>query len=164
MYRNILIATDGSELSNEAVTHGIALAKALNAKVTALTVVMPWREATLWEVAVTRSEKEYDAFAKERAAECLATVTDAAKASGVSCNAVTLKHEAPWKAIVDTAGSMSCDLVVMASHGWKGVAGFVLGSETQKVLTHSSVPVLVHRLAPGHSVHSEEDRGEENDS
>jgi nucleotide-binding universal stress UspA family protein len=157
MYRNILIATDGSELSYEAVTHGVALAKALNAKVTALTVVIPWREAALWEVAVSRSEEEYDTFAKERAANCLTTVTEAAKASGVVCNAVTLKHEAPWKAIIDTAGSMNCDLIVMASHGWKGVAGFVLGSETQKVLTHSSVPVLVHRLAQGHHAQSGDD-------
>ena len=150
MYRHILIATDGSELSNEAVRHGLELARALNAKVTALTVIVPWEDATLWEIAVTRSEADYDAFAQERAAKCLATVTDAAKAMDVTCNAVTLKKHAPWEAIVETARSMNCDLVVMASHGWKGVVGLVLGSETQKVLTHSSVPVLVHRLAEGH--------------
>jgi nucleotide-binding universal stress UspA family protein len=158
MYRHILIATDGSELSNEAVKHGLELAHVLNAKVTALTVIVPWEDATLWEVAMTRSEAEYNAFVKDRAEKCLATVTDAAKAIGVACNAVTLKKNAPWEAIVETARSMKCDLVVMASHGWKGVVGLVLGSETQKVLTHCTVPVLVHRLAEGHQ--SEPDSGD----
>jgi nucleotide-binding universal stress UspA family protein len=81
------------------------------------------------------------------AAQRLAKVNEAAKAAGVSCEIVHVEHEHPYKAIIDTANAKACDLIVMASHGRRGISALVLGSETVKVLTHSTIPVLVYRSA-----------------
>ncbi|HXW24763.1 MAG TPA: universal stress protein [Xanthobacteraceae bacterium] len=145
MYRNILIPTDGSELSKKAIEHGVALAKALGAKVTAVTVTMPFHIFALEPAAAIGSLESYAQRAGERAANVLAVVTEAAAAAGVTCDAVSVEHEHPYRAIIDTATRRGCDLIVMASHGRRGVSAIVLGSETVKVLTHSAVPVLVYR-------------------
>ncbi len=128
MYTNILIATDGSELSEKAVNHGIALAKRIGAKVTVLTVVQPLHT-----------------FTAEYAEKTLGAAARLAQASGVECEGVHVEHDFPYQAIIDTAASKGCDLIVMASHGRHGISALVLGSETVKVLTHSKIPVLVHR-------------------
>ena len=87
----------------------------------------------------------YKKRTQERAARTLAGVANTAKATGVACETVHVEHEHPYQAIIDTAGSKGCDLIVMASHGRRGISAIVLGSETVKVHTHSKIPVLVHR-------------------
>jgi nucleotide-binding universal stress UspA family protein len=145
MYKHILIPTDGSELATKAVTHGIALAKAIRARITAVTVTMPFHFFATDPEIVTDTPESYAKHAKERANRILNAVTQAARAVDVAYNAVHIEHEHPYQAIIGTAKSSNCDLIVMASHGRHGVSAIVLGSETVKVLTHSKVPVLVYR-------------------
>lgn len=144
MYKHILIPTDGSELSEAAMDRGIALAKALGAKVTAVTVTAPFHVSAFDPDFVT-AYKEYIATQSEK---YLRTVKDAATASGVTCDLVQIEHEQPYQAIIDTAAKRECDAIVMASHGRRGVAAIVLGSETVKVLTHSAIPVVAVRGKP----------------
>ena len=143
MYRNILIATDGSDLATNAAKQGIGLAKAIAAKVTGVSVVVPyhWYDPSV----AASAETAYTEGAKRAASDALAAVADVAKAAGVACETVRVEGNQPYKSIIDTAKSKSCDLIVMASHGRGGVSAVVLGSETLKVLTHSKVPVLVYR-------------------
>ena len=145
MYKNILIPTDGSALAGKAVQHGVTLAKAIGAKVIALTVTAPFRVFTLEMGMVEDTSAEYKKRMQENTAKTLGAIADQAKAAGVACETVHAEHEHPYQAIIDTARSKSCDLIVMASHGRRGIAALVLGSETVKVLTHSKIPVLVHR-------------------
>jgi nucleotide-binding universal stress UspA family protein len=145
MYKHILIPTDGSELATKAVTHGVALAKAMGARITVLTVTAPFHVFAVDPEMVTDTPEAYAKHAKESANRILATVAKAAKAIDVAYNAVQVEHEHPYEAIITTAKSNNCDLIVMASHGRHGVSAIVLGSETVKVLTHSKVPVLVYR-------------------
>lgn len=145
MYKNILIATDGSELAGMAVQHGIALAKAISAKITAITVTLPFHIFTLDPQVVEETTDQYKKRMQERAMKTLGAVAAKAKAEGVPCDTVHIEHEHPYQAIIDTAKAKGCDLITMASHGRRGVSAIVLGSETLKVLTHSKIPVLVHR-------------------
>jgi nucleotide-binding universal stress UspA family protein len=145
MFKNILLPTDGSELAGRAVQDGLKLAKILGAKTTALTVAKPFHVITLEMGMVEDTPAEYKQRVQEQTAKILKAVTDQAKAAGVACETVQVEHEHPYQAIIDTAKSKGCDLVVMASHGRRGMAALVLGSETVKVLTHSKIPVLVHR-------------------
>jgi nucleotide-binding universal stress UspA family protein len=145
MYKNILIPTDGSELSDKAVRHGIALAKALGAKITAVTVTQPFHWFSIDREMVTDMPAEYEKHARQRAEKILDAISKAAWAANVDCNPVHLEQEHPYDAIIKTASSQGCDLIVMASHGRRGVSALVLGSETVKVLTHSKIPVLVYR-------------------
>ena len=88
---------------------------------------------------------QYQAGMQQRAEKILGAVAHLAQAAGVACETVHVEHEHPYQAIIDTAGSRDCDLIVMASHGRRGISAIVLGSETVKVLTHSKIPILVHR-------------------
>ncbi len=141
MYTNILIPTDGSELAGKAVQYGITLAKKIRAKVTVLTVSAPFHAFTFQTQMVEDTPAGYKKRTQERAARTLAAVANTAKATGVACETVHLEHEHPYQAIIDTARSKGCDLIVMASR--RGISA-VLGSETVKALTHSKIPVLVH--------------------
>ncbi|MGZ4897812.1 MAG: universal stress protein, partial [Candidatus Angelobacter sp.] len=145
MYKNILIPTDGSDLADKAVPSGIALAKELKAKITVLTVATPFRIFTFNTQAVEDTAESYRKRIQEHTAKTLEKVANAAKAAGVACETVQVEHEHPYQAIIDTAKSRGCDLIMMASHGRRGISAIVLGSETIKVLTHSKIPVLVHR-------------------
>jgi len=145
MYNNILIPTDGSELSGKAVQHGIALAKRIGAKTTVLTVLPPFHTFTTDTQMIEDTPTQYKARMQEHAGKTLGAAARAAQAAGVACELVHVEHEHPYRAIIDTAGSKGCDLIVMASHGRHGISAIVLGSETVKVLTHSKIPVLVHR-------------------
>ena len=145
MYTNILIPTDGSELAGKAVQHGIALAKRIGAKVTALTVLLPFHVFTTDTQMIEDTPAQYRARMQEHAEKTLSAVGQAAQAAGVACETVQVEHEHPYQAIIDTAASKGCDLIVMASHGRHGISAIVLGSETVKVLTHCKIPVLVHR-------------------
>jgi nucleotide-binding universal stress UspA family protein len=141
MYKNILIATDGSDLSMSAIRNGVALAKSVGAKITAVTVSEPfhWVGPALSKIAQD-AVREGTRQAAEAAVDA---AFDAAKAAGVACEKVIVENDFPYKGIVDTAASRNCDLIVMASHGRRGISAVILGSETVKVLTHSKIPVLV---------------------
>ncbi len=145
MYTNILIPTDGSELAGKAVEHGIALAKRIGAKVTALTVLPPFHIITTDTQMIEDTPVEYEARMQKRADKILGAAADAAQAAGVACETVQVEREHPYLSIIDTADLKGCDLIVMASHGRHGISAIVLGSETVKVLTHCKIPVLVHR-------------------
>jgi nucleotide-binding universal stress UspA family protein len=145
MYASILIPTDGSELAGKAVQHGIALAKRIGAKVTVLTVLPPFHTFTTDTQMLEDTPAQYEARMQKHAEKTLGTVVQAADAVGVACEAVQVEDEHPYRAIIATASTKGCDLIVMASHGRRGISALVLGSETVKVLTHSNIPVLVHR-------------------
>jgi len=145
MHKHILIPTDGSALSLAAVEYGIALAKSVGAKVTVLTVSTPFHTFAVEPVMVTATPEQY---AKQVAAvtkKYLDSAREVALAAGVSCKTVHVEHDHPYLAIIETAAKESCDLIVMASHGRRGISAIALGSETNKVLTHSGIPVLVVR-------------------
>jgi nucleotide-binding universal stress UspA family protein len=145
MYKHILIPTDGSDLSEQATNYGVALAKAVNAKVTGLTVSTPFYIFAVEPHMVIDTRESYTTRMSTVAEKLLARVEDAAAAAGVACDVVHAEHEHAYQAIIDTAIARGCDLIVMASHGRRGIAAIVLGSETVKVLTHSTIPVLVYR-------------------
>jgi nucleotide-binding universal stress UspA family protein len=145
MYRNILIPTDGSDLASKAVEHGLAFAKEIGAKVTALTITEPFRVFALAPSQLEYTRGEYTKQADAYAEQVLAAVADGAARAGVTCEIHHVEQEHVYEAIVDTAAANGCDLILMASHGRRGVSALVLGSETVKVLTHSKIPVLVYR-------------------
>jgi nucleotide-binding universal stress UspA family protein len=145
MYSNILIPTDGSELAGKAVQHGIALAKRIGARATLLTVVPPFSVFTTDTQMLEDTPAQYKERMQEHTEKVFDTGAGAAQAAGVVYGLIVVEHEHPYRAIIDTAESKSCDLIVMASHGRHGVSAIVLGSETVKVLTHSKIPVLVYR-------------------
>lgn len=144
MYKHILIATDGSELASKAVSTGLALAKQLNAKATALTATEPWTAMMMGEPAIAFPIAEYEKAAAENAARILAEVSGSAKKLGLACETVHVMNF-PAEAIIETAKARGCDLIVMASHGRRGLARALLGSQATNVLTHSTVPVLICR-------------------
>ena len=148
MFKHILFPTDGSEISTKAAATAIGLAKSLGARLTTLHVVPPY-VPPLPDMGVgftyAMTEEEYDRAVKAQAGEMLGKVCEEAYASGVTCDTATATSSAPWDAIIRSARERGCDAIVMASHGRKGLAGLVLGSETTKVLTHSNIPVLVTR-------------------
>jgi nucleotide-binding universal stress UspA family protein len=145
MYKHILIPTDGSELSAKAIGHGVGLAKALGARVTAVTVSAPFHTFAVDPSMVTDTPDEYKKRVATLTAKHLSVAKDAATKAGVPCDVVHVEHEHPYVAIIDTARTRTCDAIVMASHGRRGVSAIVLGSETVKVLTHSTTPVVVVR-------------------
>ena len=144
MYKHILLPTDGSELSKAAMQHGIALAKAIGAKVTALVVSTPLNSLVVDPSIVSGALDQYKKLVAEQTAKYLDNISHNARAAGVDCATLCIEHDKPYQAIVDTAKNSDCDLVVMASHGLRGVSA-ILGSETLKVLAHTSVPILVYR-------------------
>jgi nucleotide-binding universal stress UspA family protein len=145
MYKHILVPTDGSEFSRKGISHAIALAKLANAKITGIIDSRSWEAVIAGHIAALIEREEYEKSAAANAKESLAFITEAAKAAGVPCEVIHTTVGHPYKAIIDTATSRNCDLIVMASHGWRGLTAMLIGSETKKVLTHTSIPVLVHR-------------------
>lgn len=144
LYKHILLPTDGSELSKAAMRHGIALAKAIGAKVSALVVSTPLASLVVDPAAASAALEQYKVLVATQTAKYLDSIRNEAAEAGVACSALRVEHDKPYEAIVDTAKNNGCDLVVMASHGLRGVSA-ILGSETLKVLTHSAVPILVYR-------------------
>ncbi len=145
MYNHILIPTDGSELSKMALYEGVALAKALGARVTVITVTTPFHVFTTNPSMVTDTPAEYKKQMAALAGQYLDVAKNIAAAAGVTCDLVHLEHEQPYRAIIETAQNRGCDAIHMASHGRRGVSAILLGSETLKVLTHSVIPVIVCR-------------------
>jgi nucleotide-binding universal stress UspA family protein len=144
MYQRILVPTDGSDLSARAAHTATQLAQRLGASLSVVAVTDPYPYSPLAETAPIDPKAYLDA-AQRMAQQRLASVKQLAQAAGVACDTYTLESPQPWRGIVDMAEQVQADLVVMASHGRRGVSALILGSETQKVLTHCSVPVLVVR-------------------
>jgi len=146
MYRHILIPTDGSELAEHAVTNGLSLAKSLGAKVSVIIVEEPFDWLGVSESKAQQALGElakHTEQIKKHAASVLNRVANAAKQAGVPCETIQVDNEQPYKAIIATAADKGCDLIVMASHGRSGLSAIVLGSVTNKILTHTKTPVLV---------------------
>ena len=145
MYKKILVPTDGSPLSAEAITQAVALARSIGAKVMGMTVSVPFHTFALDPMMVSDTKDTYKKHCEELAAKHLDAVKTAASAAGVPCEVTHVNAEHPYEGIIDTAKTAGCDLIFMASHGRRGASALVLGSETVKVLTHSKIPVLVAR-------------------
>jgi nucleotide-binding universal stress UspA family protein len=145
MFKHIMIATDGSELAAKAVSTGLALAKAHGAKVTIITVTEP-RTILIPDKSVTwLSPDEYDTSLATAANVVLSGARGEGERHGLSCATVHVPNEFPAEAILKEAQARNCDLIVMASHGRRGMARWLLGGETLRVVTHSSIPILVCR-------------------
>ena len=145
MYKHILVPTDGSKLSLKAARAAARLAAPLKARITTLYVMQPFTPPNGAEGIAFRMQqsiREYEQDERKVADRALAKATTAA---GGTCDKASVFDDNPWRAIIRAADSKKCDLIVMASHGRRGLAGLLLGSETQKVLTHSKTPVLVCR-------------------
>ncbi|MEY8878833.1 MAG: universal stress protein [Leptothrix sp. (in: b-proteobacteria)] len=144
MYTHILVPTDGSDITGKAIQTAVALAKLTGAQLTALAVKEPFPYSAISEMQPVPPQEFFDA--QERiAVQNLQRVKDACAAADTACVAVSVEALHPWEAILEQAKSDGTDLIVMASHGRRGVSALLLGSETQKVLTHSTIPVLVVR-------------------
>jgi len=142
MYKHILVPTDGSEISNKAVDSAISLAKLTGAALTTICVKEPFPYSAISEMQPVPPQEFYDAQERIAAAR-VKSVTEKTTAAGLTCTGYTVEALHPWEAILDHAKQQGCDLIVMASHGRRGVAALLIGSETNKVLTHSPLPVLV---------------------
>ena len=148
MFKHILIPTDGSRLALRGAKAGVKLASALGARVTALFVVQPYFPAAYGEAAIyvpAVSPQEYKQASARAAKKALAAVEAQARAAGVACRALSVSDPQPWGGILRAARSRKCDAIALASHGRGALGGLILGSETQRVLAHSKIPVLVIR-------------------
>lgn len=145
MFKRILLPTDGSELSSRAVLAGVDFAKEVGAELVGMTSLPDFKTFTADAEMIESTEDEYLAASEARANKRLAPLVDAARAAGVDCSALLVRSDDPHEAILRTARDRGCDLIIMASHGRHGLSGVLLGSETQKVLVHSAIPVLVYR-------------------
>jgi nucleotide-binding universal stress UspA family protein len=144
MYQRILVPTDGSDITQKAVKAGIAMAKLCGASLYTLAVKEPFPYSAISEMQPVPPQEFFDA--QERIASVrVQAVVDAAAAAGITCKGHTVEGLHPWEAIIDHAKSEGCDLIVMASHGRRGLNAILLGSETSRVLTHTTLPVLVVR-------------------
>lgn len=145
MYKHLLIATDGSELAQKAVDAGLGLAKAVGAKVTAAYVTESWATKVPGEMAIGFPIDAYENSCADNARQILATVAEQAKAKGVACDLKHVKDQFPADGIIALCKAERCDLIVMASHGRRGLSRLLLGSQANQVVTHSDVPVLICR-------------------
>ena len=147
MFKNILVPTDGSKLSVKAVKQAIKLAKVLGARVTGFYAAPDFSSTYYGDGYILRApsaESQAD-FALKHARKCLSAIEVEAEVEKVPCEVFHVVNNSPYEAIIDAAKKKKCDLILMASHGRRGLSGLVLGSETQKVLVHSKIPVLVCR-------------------
>ena len=144
MFKRILVPTDGSDITQRAVATALGLAKSLGAEIFTLCVKEPFPYGAVGEMQPTPPQEFFDAQ-ERNAARHVRAVIDACDAAGIVCHAHTIDGVQPWEAIVEHAAKERCDLLVMGSHGRSGLASLFLGSETQDVLKHTTVPVLVVR-------------------
>lgn len=147
MYRHILVPTDGSPLSARAIRQAVKFAKSIGARITGFYAAPEFRLPAYGDYIPPQSfnAREFERHTRETAKKHLGAIERAARAAGVRCNCVYETGDSPSAAIIRAAKKEKCDLVFMASHGRRGLQGLLLGSETMKVLTHSKIPVLVHR-------------------
>ena len=158
MYKNILIPTDGVRTCEGAISHGVELAKAIGAKVTALHItpkLSPHEILEIYHPGIITSDKEgeraqaamehVEQLHQAVADRSLKAIQEMAKKMGVTCEEVYVTGKSPADGILETAESKKCDLIFMSTHGALGLAGAVFGTVTTKVLSHSNIPVLVQR-------------------
>jgi nucleotide-binding universal stress UspA family protein len=145
MFKHLLVPTDGSALSQSAVQLAVTLAAENKARLTALHVIPEYHVFAYGPEMIADTEERFLYTARQHADDYLEAVKAAAASVGVDCETMTATRTHPYEAIIGVASQHKCDLIVMASHGRRGVSALLLGSETQKVLTHSDIPVLVVR-------------------
>lgn len=145
MFKHILIPTDGSEASRSAIQNCIAFAKEIGAKVTGLHVIPEFHIFTYQPEMLEDIRQQFAKDAVTQAKKYLNEIEVAAKEAGVNYDIIYMVSDQPYEVIIKIAEDKKCDLITMASHGRKGLKGFLLGSEAQKVLTHSQIPVLIFR-------------------
>ncbi|MFN3565878.1 MAG: universal stress protein [Burkholderiaceae bacterium] len=144
MFKKILVPTDGTELSAKAISGAVEVARQLGAQIVGVTVVEPYSYASLSEYR-PESFEDYEARMEQVARQRLEKLENVAKAANVAVETVIARSFSPYEAIIETAKERGCDTIFMASHGRRGLNAVLLGSETQKVLTHSTIPVMVYR-------------------
>lgn len=145
MFQHILFPTDGEAPSVAVMAHCMSFAKQCGARVTALHVIEPFQIVSTDTAMLRDTRDSYAVHSQAKARRVLEGVAELASQHAVACDTLCVEHEDPYVAIIDAARSHACDLIVMASHGRRGVRGMLMGSETQKVLTHTQLPVLVYR-------------------
>lgn len=148
MYKKILIATDGSELAGKALHHGLALAKSVGAKVVIVTVTEMWSALEMAKSARAKAVsavEEFEKFESEHAAEVLVAAGEIAKKANVDFKTCHISDSRPSEGILQAARDQSCDLIVIATHGRRGINRLLLGSQANEVITHSEIPVLMLR-------------------
>lgn len=145
MYKTILVATDGSEISQRAVAQGIALAAALKARIVGVTVTPPWYGEAVAETALNFPIEAYAKAANDSADRSLSSLAALAKSSGVECKTVHLADKFADEGVLEVARAENCDLIVMGSHGRRGLRAFLLGSQSSAVIAQSDLPVLLCR-------------------
>jgi len=145
MFKNILIPTDGSTRSHAAIQAGVELAKERGATVTGIYVIPEFHVISYQAEMLDDSRAQFETENEARAKKYLAEIAVAAKEAKVGFEGIAISSDHPYEEIIKVADEKRCDLIVMASHGHKGIKGILLGSETHKVLSHSKIPVLVYR-------------------
>ncbi|GAB2180564.1 universal stress protein [Denitratisoma sp. agr-D3] len=147
MFKHLLVPTDGSQLSADTVKKAISFAKETSAEVTFFYAKPDYPIALYGEGALIdpTTPDQFSEMAEKQSVEILNACLAAAGSAGITAHTASVTSDVPWEAIIKTAEAQQCDLIFMASHGRRGLSGFVLGSETQRVLTHSKIPVLVYR-------------------
>ncbi len=145
MYKRILLPTDGSEASQRAILAGVGFARSVGAEVVAMTAAPEFHTFTIDADMLEQTAEDYAQASRAHSQRVLDEVAAVAGDAGVTCTCVAVASDTPYEAIISTAREHRCDLIVMASHGRRGIKGLLLGSETQKVLVHSAIPVMVHR-------------------
>jgi nucleotide-binding universal stress UspA family protein len=144
MFKHILVPTDGSALSRKAIDGAIDLAQSVGARITAYACLPLYPYSPFADVAVEPPD-DFHQRAELEAREHLREVEAAAEAVGVPCTSVTSVQSAPYLGIIEAAVEGGCDVIFMASHGRRGLGSILIGSETQRVLTHTKIPVIVYR-------------------
>lgn len=145
MFKSIMVPIDGSPLSMNAMRKAIALAPDCQARVTAMTVSEPYHVLSANPQQLEWTREQYDKHSHEKAEAILEEARKEARFRNVSCDAIEVVHDDPHAAIIESAANRACDLIAISSHGRHGFAALILGSVTLKVLTHSTIPVLVYR-------------------
>jgi nucleotide-binding universal stress UspA family protein len=145
VFQHILIATDGSDLAERAASQALELARLLDAKVTAVTVTEPWTAVVTGDAAFGFPPADYEKGVIETATSVLARIAEMAKAAEVQCATVHMKDHFPDEGIIAAAKDSGCDVIVMASHGRRGLARLLLGSVASRVVAMSPMPVLICR-------------------
>lgn len=143
MFKHLLVPTDGSPACEAGIQKSVEFAQSINARITGLHVIPVFHAFTHQTGMLEETREQFDRENRAHAAHFLAFIERAAMAAGVDCDTLAVMDDQPHEAIARIADDKDCDLIAMASHGRKGVKGFLLGSQTQKVLAHASRPVLV---------------------
>lgn len=147
MFKHIFLPTDGSDLSFKTAQEAVAFAKEINAKLTIFFAQPEYPAAYFGESALAdpAAPEHFTELTNQKAERYLADIEKVAKDAGVECKTISAVSDAPYRAIIDNATKENCDLIFMASHGRRGLAGLLLGSETKRVIDNSQIPVLVYR-------------------